>query len=181
MPEDFFPDSSKDEVERRWDQALKRLRNHLFERDVEPLRAELRGYCARLTGDAASGEDLEQETMLRGFGAVCEICGGPLSVKAYLYKIATNLWIDRRRRCKREGLAQAQLAQAIAPPRADEAAVERLARLTQALTPRELEVFLLREVQGYSVAESAARLGISEAAVKMAGARGRRRAQSALA
>ena len=119
MPEDFSGDLSKDEVERRWEQGLKRLRNHLFERYIGPLRAELRRYCTRLTGDPASGEDLEQETMLRGFGAVCEICGGPLSVKAYLYKIATNLWIDRRRRCKRESMAHAQLAQSVAPPRAD--------------------------------------------------------------
>jgi len=177
MPEDIFPDSSKDDVGRRWDQALKRLRDHLFQRDVEPLRAELRRYCTKLTGDPASGEDLEQETLLRGFGAVCAICGGPLGVKAYLYKIATNLWIDRRRRHRREALAHAQLAQSMTQARVGEKAAEHLAQLGQALTPRELEVFLLREVQGYSVAEAAALLGVSEAAVKMAAARGRRRAQ----
>jgi RNA polymerase sigma-70 factor (ECF subfamily) len=174
-------DFSEDELERRWAQALKRLRNHLFERDVEPLRGELRRYCTRLTGDAATGEDLEQETMLRGFGAVCQICGGPLRVKAYLYRIATNLWIDRRRRHRREASAHAHLAQVVGPPRWEETAVEQLARVTQSLSPRELEVFLLREVQGYSVVESAALLGVTEAAVKMAAARGRQRAQRALA
>src|ERR1700759_2185147 len=118
-----------DEVQHRWDRAMRRLRNHLFARDVEPVRAQLLRYCTRLTGDAASGEDLEQETMARSFDALCRICGGPLNIKAYLFRVATNLWIDRQRKRKREAAAQAQLAHAAVAQPADEGVLERLAWL----------------------------------------------------
>jgi RNA polymerase sigma-70 factor (ECF subfamily) len=171
------PEAAGEDVQQRWDRALRRLRNHLFERDVGPLRPQLLRYCTRLAGDAAGGEDLEQDTLFRAFDPLCQICGGPSNLKAYLFRIATNLWIDRQRRRKREIRAQALLAVSPPPPFADDGVLERLARLTQVLTPRELEVFLLRDVQGYTAAETARRLGISEAAAKMAGVRARRRAR----
>jgi RNA polymerase sigma-70 factor (ECF subfamily) len=169
-----------DDVQRRWDRAMHRLRNHLFARDVEPVRAQLLRYCTRLAGDAAGGEDLEQETMARSFDALCGMCGGPLNVKAYLFRVATNLWIDRQRKRKREAAAQAQFGHSLAARPADEGVLETLSRLAQTLTPRELEVFMLREVQGYTAAESARLLGVSEAAVKMAASRARRRAQASV-
>src|ERR1700761_7861026 len=93
-----------DAVQQRWDQAIRRLRNHLFTRDIEPLRADLFAYCLRLTGDRAAAEDLQQETLLRGL-ALCQICGGPDNIKAYLFRCASNLWIDHLRRRRKEVLA----------------------------------------------------------------------------
>ena len=52
--------------------------------------------------------------------------------------------------------------------------------LLEHLSPTERAVFLLREVQGYTAAESARMLGVSEAAVKMAASRARRRAQTTI-
>lgn len=160
-----------------WLKRLRRLRNHLYERDVEPVRAQLLRYCKRLTGDAASAEDLLQTTLLRGFDAFCQICGGPVDVKAYLFKIAANLHIDQTR--KQRGLLalRQQLADSQIPSRSRCEVLETLMSLSHTLPPRELEVFHLHEIEGYSAADSASMLGTSAAAVKMAASRARRRLQ----
>jgi RNA polymerase sigma-70 factor (ECF subfamily) len=162
-----------DAVQQQWDEAIQRLRNHLFDRDIEPLRRELLAYCLRLTGTLAEAEDLQQETMLRGL-ALCQICGGPENTRAYLFRSAANLWVDRMRRRRKEALLPQNLATSAAPPPAGFGA-EWLDFLARTLSPREFEVVVLRDVGGYTGAEAARLLGTTEAAVKMAASRGRRR------
>ena len=169
-----------DPVQQRWDQAIQRLRNHMFERDIAPLREELLGHCLRLTGERASAEDLQQETLIRGF-ALCQICGGPDNSKAYLFRSAANLWIDHLRRRRKEALLPEQLALTAPPPPSGELAAEWLDFLARTLTPREFEVFVLRDVHGYTGRETARLLGATEAAVKMAASRARQRIQSGAA
>jgi len=50
-----------DAVQQRWDQAIQRLRNHMFARDVAPLRDELLAYCRRLAGERAAAEELRDQ------------------------------------------------------------------------------------------------------------------------
>ena len=169
-----------DAVQQRWDQAILRLRNHLFERDIEPLRDALLGYCLRLTGERAAAEDLQQETMIRGF-ALCQICGGPENTKAYLFRSAANLWIDHLRRRKKEALLPELLAIAAEPPPSGDLSAEWLDFLARILPPREFEVFILRDVHGYTGPETARLLGATEAAVKMAAVRARQRIQACAA
>jgi RNA polymerase sigma-70 factor, ECF subfamily len=168
-----------DAVQQRWDEALRRLRNHLFDRDIEPLREALLGYCLRLTGERATAEDLQQETMLRGF-ALCGICGGPDNTQAYLFRSAANLWIDHLRRRKQEDRLPEHLT-LTGPPPSGELGAEWLDFLSRTLPPREFEVFLLREVHGYTGRETAQLLGATEAAVKMAVSRARQRIQASAA
>ena len=166
-----------DAIQQRWDQAIRRLRNHLFDRDIAPFRDALLAYCLRLTADRAAAEDLQQETMLRSL-ALCQICGGPENTKAYLFRSAAYLWIDHLRRHKRETLLPEHLALSAAPQPSGELGGEWLDLLARTLSPREFEVFILRDVHGYTGQETAGLLGTTEAAVKMATSRARRRMQA---
>ena len=46
---------------------------------IEPIRPSLFRYCRRMTRDIWDAEDLLQETLLKGFGAMGrgDLCGGP--------------------------------------------------------------------------------------------------------
>jgi RNA polymerase sigma-70 factor (ECF subfamily) len=77
---------------------------------VEPIRPELHRYCLKLTGELWSAEDLVQDTLLRGFGGLGRgDLHGPgsavRSAKAWLFRVASNLWIDAARRTARAGRA----------------------------------------------------------------------------
>lgn len=69
---------------------------------IEPVRRALCRYCRRLTR-VWEADDLLRETLLRWFGAIGrgDLHGDTSRVKdtrAYLFRIATNLWIDQLRR-----------------------------------------------------------------------------------
>jgi RNA polymerase sigma-70 factor (ECF subfamily) len=72
-----------------------------FERDVLPLLPSLYGAAIRLTRNPADAEDLVQETYLRayrGFGGFAE----GTNLKAWLYRILTNNYINTYRKKQRE-------------------------------------------------------------------------------
>ena len=72
-----------------------------FDRDVLPLLSSLYGAALRLTRNAADAEDLVQETYLRayrGFGGFQE----GTNLKAWLYRILTNTYINTYRKKQRE-------------------------------------------------------------------------------
>lgn len=56
--------------------------------------------CLKLTGDAATSEDLTQDTFLAAYRAADHFSGG--SVKAWLCRIAANKSVDHLRRQKHE-------------------------------------------------------------------------------
>src|SRR6187399_2812307 len=71
-----------------------------FERDVLPLLPSLYGAALRMTRNPADAEDLVQETYLkayRGFGGFEE----GTNLKAWLYRILTNTYINSYRAKKR--------------------------------------------------------------------------------
>jgi RNA polymerase sigma-70 factor (ECF subfamily) len=68
----------------------------LFERH----RRELSVHCYRMMGSYSESEDMVQETFLRAMRRYQDI-DDPSSVRAWLYKIATNLCIDALRQRKR--------------------------------------------------------------------------------
>src|SRR5260370_32918559 len=78
---------------------------------IVPIRPSLYRYCRRITRDIWDAEDLLQETLLKGFGAIGrgDLAGAWSRVKdsrTYLFRAATNLWIDQVRR---RGLLSADL------------------------------------------------------------------------
>jgi RNA polymerase sigma-70 factor (ECF subfamily) len=94
--------------------------------------------------------------------------------EAFLVRTALNLSVDERRsaRARRIVPERVETLTLIDPrPTPDEVLatqqrLQRMKRGLQALTPRVREVFLMNRLDGYSYAQIAERLGISESAVE---------------
>src|SRR6266404_8240376 len=71
---------------------------HRFLQRTEPCRPELHRYCRALTGSVWDAEDLVQDTLLRAFAKLGEVSLRIDNPKAYLFRIASNLWVDHFRR-----------------------------------------------------------------------------------
>lgn len=136
---------------------------------TEPLRPALWRYCLRLTGSVWDAEDLLQETLLKAFGRL-NFYWQPLDPKPYLFRIATNAWIDIQRRA-RPATVEMEAAGELAAPatavdQADQmAAMEELVGL---LPPRQRVVLLLVDVFAFTAGEVAGMIGTTEGAVKAA-------------
>jgi RNA polymerase sigma-70 factor (ECF subfamily) len=72
-----------------------------FERDVLPLLPSLYGAALRLTRNPADAEDLVQETYLRAYRGFAGFEEGT-NLKAWLYRILTNSFINTYRKKQRE-------------------------------------------------------------------------------
>jgi RNA polymerase sigma-70 factor (ECF subfamily) len=70
------------------------------ERDLEPFRRELTGYCYRMLGSGSEAEDAVQETMVRAWRKQ-DTFEGRASLRSWLYRIATNVCIDMQRQVQR--------------------------------------------------------------------------------
>jgi RNA polymerase sigma-70 factor (ECF subfamily) len=71
-----------------------------FQKDIAPFRGDLFRFCRSLTGNPWDAEDLVQETLLKVFGRLADAHAGIDSPKSYLFKTASNHWIDWCRRAK---------------------------------------------------------------------------------
>jgi RNA polymerase sigma-70 factor, ECF subfamily len=95
-----------------------------FAQVAERYRTELRAYCYRMLGSIDECEDLVQDTYLRAW-QYYDRFEGRSSVRLWLYKIATNTYLNalqtRKRRPLPSGLgAAADSAEvALAPPQSD--------------------------------------------------------------
>ena len=163
----------------RWEQAVKRLQWHLYEREIEPCRDELYRRCLRLTRDSAAADDLVQETLLKGFRVVAQLSRGVDKPVAFLNTTAKNLWTDWQRRPAPVPLDVAELPCARHPASQSRQLDEGLLRANGLLTKVELRAFVLRDLLQYTSQEAAQRLGTTNAAVKMAVTRARRRLRAA--
>jgi RNA polymerase sigma-70 factor (ECF subfamily) len=83
--------------DRAYHEALRDLRR-VFTDDIEPHRPALFAFCRHLTGDPFVAEDLHQETVLEAFARLTERFEAVRNPRAWLFRIATNTWIDWRRR-----------------------------------------------------------------------------------
>ena len=72
-----------------------------FERDAMPLLDQLYGAALRMTRNPADAEDLVQETFLKAFAAFGTFRAGT-NLKAWLYRILTNTYINGYRRRQRQ-------------------------------------------------------------------------------
>jgi RNA polymerase sigma-70 factor (ECF subfamily) len=158
---------------------------------VEPHRRELQVHCYRMVGSLEDSEDLVQETFLRAWRNR-RTFEGRSSLRAWLYRIATNACLDALERRPRvvapqpdgQPLAEVpwlqpypdRLLEGVAT-NADEPEPEVVAKETielafiaaiQLLPPRQRAVLISRDVLGWSAAESARLLGASVASVNSA-------------
>lgn len=72
-----------------------------FERDVLPYLDSLYSAALRMTRNAADAEDLVQETFVKAFGSFHQFQEGT-NLKAWLYRILTNTFINSYRKRQRE-------------------------------------------------------------------------------
>jgi RNA polymerase sigma-70 factor, ECF subfamily len=152
---------------------------------AERHRRELRVHCYRMLGSLEDAEDMVQETYLRAWRKRATFAGRS-TLRAWLYRIATNACLDLLDRRPRQPSAGFEITWLqpypdrlldVPAPDADEpdtAVVERetieLAFLVaiQHLAPRARAVLLLRDVLGWSAKETAALLDVSVASVNSA-------------
>jgi RNA polymerase sigma-70 factor (ECF subfamily) len=76
-----------------------------FERDAMPMLDQLYSAALRMTRNPADAEDLVQETYLKAFAAFASFSAGT-NLKAWLYRILTNTYINGYRKRQRQPLQQ---------------------------------------------------------------------------
>jgi RNA polymerase sigma factor (sigma-70 family) len=137
-------------------------------------RVLVRYLTARLQSEQEAKE-VAQEAYVRLLQMAAP--GSPELFRAYLYKIATNLAIDRlRHRRVRHRVEQAETQEAWTAARNDgedpakllaaRELTEQLMSYLQELPPKCLTVFRLHRLEGHSQQEVGARLGFSERMVR---------------
>jgi RNA polymerase sigma-70 factor (TIGR02960 family) len=166
-----------------------------FRELVDPYRRELQLHCYRILGSVQDAEDLLQETLLAAWRGL-EGFDGRSSLRAWLYRIATNRCLNALRAKRRRPREVAAIAEPPEPTRRTEplwlepypdALLDAVADTSpgpearyefkeavglafvtalQQLPPQQRVVLVLRDVLGFRAAEVADMLETSEAAVK---------------
>lgn len=155
-----------------------------FEQLVARLQTRVFGLARRIVGELHDAEDVVQQTFLSLVEHIQDF-RGESSVASWVLRIAANCALKSIRKRKglptismsenvEEGYADVPHPDVIAPWRDDpvELAERREVRMLidqalQELDEKYRTVFLLRDVEGFSVRETAETLGISEANVKV--------------
>ena len=149
---------------------------------LDPFRPDLFRYCRKLTGNLWDAEDLVQDTLEQGFAKLASVHHSILNPRAYILRIASNLWVDRLRRhsTERSALA-AHNREAMLEERKGSVASQAV-ELREAgevlmgqLAPKERAALVLKDVFELTLAETASVLATSVGAVKAALHRGRGR------
>jgi len=135
--------------------------HHVFEETTQPFRLDLWRYCVSLTGSQWDGEDLFQETLIKAYGSLFQRAYSPTNIKSYIFRMATNQWIDE---CRKRKIALDEWTD-------EEGAVEQtydsfeltlgVTFLTTILTPRQAAALLLVDVLGFHAGEAAGMLQTS--------------------
>jgi RNA polymerase sigma-70 factor (ECF subfamily) len=180
------------------DDRLERARagdEQAFRELVEPFQHELRVHCYRVLGSLTDAEDLLQETLIAAWRGL-DGFEGRASLRAWLYRIATNRCLNARRDAGRRPTEPVPPFDPPEPTRRSdvtwlqpfpdtllEQALDRepgpevrytsreaieltFVATLQHLPPRQTAALVLRDVLGYSTAEVAAMLETSTTAVK---------------
>ncbi|PYE45510.1 RNA polymerase sigma factor (sigma-70 family) [Paenibacillus barcinonensis] len=138
------------------------------------LMGSLYAYCLSLTKSMNEAEDLMQETCLKALSSAAAHAvkrTEAFNWEAYLIRIARNTWIDAIRKQEKlrsivDGLKPVMSAYVEEEPWEElESAVSVLIR---ELSPLQRVIYILREMMGYTAAETAGMLNTTEGAVKAA-------------
>lgn len=159
-----------DEAERTFQMTEEAFRT-FYELTARPVRI----YLARMTGDDRLADDLLQETYYRFLRAKVTFDSDDHR-RNYLFRIATNLVHDHRRKPFME-VPTIDVADLAVHEQAAERAARRLDlhRALARLKPRERSMLWLAYAQGWSHEEIAAAIGVKTASMKAMLHRARRR------
>lgn len=157
--------------------AVTRLDEAAFGAFYAKTSRPLWAYVYRVTSNAADADDIVQEAFCRLLRAGPE--AGEEEWRRYLYRIASNLMVDRWRSRKRE--QEDERAQTFAaPPQSGRDDDEDVARTFAKLTSRERALLWLAYVEEESHEEIAASLGLGRRSIKVLLFRARRRLRDLL-
>jgi RNA polymerase sigma-70 factor (ECF subfamily) len=140
---------------------------HEFLATFEGLRPELYRYCRHLTRSPWDAEDLAQDVLARAFVTLGKLGAAPPNPRAWLFRVASNAWIDQQRRPR--GEPEDVATTAVDPRATREAAGTLIARLA----PQERAAVVLKDVFDLPIEDIAEALGTTPGAVKAALHRGR--------
>jgi RNA polymerase sigma factor (sigma-70 family) len=150
----------------------------------ERYSAQIFGYCFHQLGSREEAEDAVQTTFMNAFRGLARGIV-PAAEQAWVFKIAHNVCLSRRRSSWRRGRVEApnnmEVLQEVVP--AKEKVADELIRLQDVLEEmpdNQRRAILLREWQGLSYREIAAELELSQAAVETLIFRARRALASGL-
>jgi RNA polymerase sigma-70 factor (ECF subfamily) len=146
-----------------------------YDRTSRPVWA----YLARMTGDARLADDLLQESYYRFLRAAVAF-EDEAHRRNYLFRIATNLVQDARRRRPGDALQSTAPVEAVDSAERDDVAARSAARIDvrramARLTIRERSLLWLAYANGASHQEIARSLGLKTSSIKMLLHRARRR------
>jgi RNA polymerase sigma-70 factor (ECF subfamily) len=166
-------------------------RAEAFEPLVSPYRGPLLALATRLTRNREEALDVAQEALFRAFRALGRF-DASRSFRNWLFQIAANEARDRYRRKAREQAAfqavagqepAAATGSAAADPEAGQDRRELRADILDALaalSPREREVFTLRDLEELDIRETSRVLGCSSLAVRVHLSSARRKLREAI-
>ena len=139
-----------------------------FQERLEPLRPTLYRYCRHLSRSPWDAEDLVQDAFARAFASLGALHEPPRDVRAWMFRVASNLWIDRVRR-RTPAPPPAETRGGTSPREVREAAGTLLAQLS----PQERAAVVLKDAFDLPLEDIADILSTSVGAVKAALHRGR--------
>ena len=131
--------------------------DELYRRYVHRLAA----YGAHLLGDGVAGDDVAQATLMKAYGALRD-GRVPDRMKPWLYRIAHNVAIDLVSRRREWPTAELPEEGSSDPAPIGGALIAALATLPD----RQRQVYVLRELHGLRIDETAAELSLSAAQVE---------------
>ena len=147
--------------------AARQGHERAFEALVHRYRRPLLGYCKRLFGSDARGEDALQQGLLQAWAALQR--GTEVrDVKSWLYRIVHNAAVDivRRSGQEQEQLADMELAGHVEADADRQIAARAALAAVAALPGMQREVLVRTAIQGHSHEHVATALGISDGAVR---------------
>lgn len=164
--------ASPDPLSKDFTREVRMIRRRFLDQ-VEPLRPELFRYCRSLAGNVFDAEDLVQETLLKAFSKLSEMHFSVENPRAWLFRVASNLFIDQQRKH-----APSAMPDHFDTPARDSAELtpqvrEALAHLASRLPSVERVAVLLKDVFDFSLEDIASLTNSSVGAVKAALHRGR--------
>ena len=124
----------------------------------------LRGYVYRVIGNVADIDDIVQEAFLRTLRANLDD-ENEEHWRRYLYRVASNLIVDRWRRRKLEHATEAMHEPVSPRPHFEDDAT--VAKIFSELKPRERALLWLAYVEGESHKEIASTLGVGRRGVRV--------------
>jgi RNA polymerase sigma factor (sigma-70 family) len=136
------------------------------------------GFAARMLSDRTEAEDVAQEAMLRLWRMAPDWQQGEARVSTWLYRVASNLCLDRLRRSRPRGLDEVAEPEDATPgvvARMIEA--DRVLALDEALAAlpdRQRQAVVLRHIEGLTNPDIAAVMDIGVEAVESLVARGKK-------